>query len=240
VHNAAAVAGSQGPMLLERRGIGSSTGVGSVVHRTRSPPSANTTHEMMQIPTVDLVRYLLAALDAPHRSGASVVLRMDAEGSEYSILPAISAAGVGRRLQERGRKLILLVEWHVAAEPARAGLANIRALEGSIALHANAVSCARARTPWFSTSCSKIALDDSILLAKDTPGSDGSSSLVNFGAGRRNESDPNAWEKVLRWEAEALLWNGSVAGCTGWNNLARTAELRKHYPRMSASMLRGK
>jgi len=59
----------------------------------------------VEVPCVDLVRVVSEALDDFDR----VIVKMDAEGAEYELLPALIAAALDERLE------LVWVEWHCEA-----------------------------------------------------------------------------------------------------------------------------
>ena len=84
------------PVVLHDNGRGDSVGASVVVARAGSKHSRS-------VLGVNFVDWLLGATtpDVP------VVVRMDVEGSEYSLLPCIASSGVGAR-----RRLYVGIEWH--------------------------------------------------------------------------------------------------------------------------------
>ena len=58
---------------------------------------------------VNFVPYLWRLLREHRR--ASAVVRLDIEGEEYNVLPALAVSGLGPWLAQHGRRLVVVVEW---------------------------------------------------------------------------------------------------------------------------------
>ena len=210
-------------------------------HTLRRPDHSTgsllTSSRTVAVPSINLVRHLSEAVEAAHRRNASIVLRIDAEGSEYTLLPALAASGLGLQLRSRGRTLIILVEWHVRHQ--LHGLAELKSLRKakSVALHVAAEDCCRARFPWYNEQCSRMLREGGGLLAKESPGSDGGTSHVAFTQGRSPHSSNHAWEGVLRAQEDVLRCNGSVYVplCAGWERLVHSDALLQHFEREQRS-----
>lgn len=187
--------------------------------------AANSTRDVR---AVNFISWLERATSLRPRS--SVVVRMDAEGMEYHLLPALAASGLGLRLRAQGRRLVLVVEWHRAKRDA--ALAEWARLQGG-AIASDFLACFRTRSPWFS--CTQPLARAGVVLLKDTPGSAGSSANLLFGGG----ADPGG--AAARAElAERLtnlherLLNNSLPPRVSLE-IATEQLARKHYPRVSAA-----
>ena len=115
-------------------------------------------------------RWLEAAVEAPHRRDAAVVVRCDVEGFEYILLPVLAASGVGRRLRAQNRRLFALVEWHPkSAAAARVQLSRPDAPKLPKLIKTLAMQCASANVPWTSAACNQMMSEAGMLLFKESP-----------------------------------------------------------------------
>jgi len=177
VHGAAAVADSRKSLRFAQSSRFSS-GVGnSVLSGGDVDMSANSTRDVR---AVNLISWLEKATSL--RPRASVVVRMDAEGMEYHLLPALAASGLGLRLRAQGRRLVLVVEWH--RKKRDAALADWTRRQGT-AMAKDFLACFGSRSPWFS--CVQPLARAGLVLLKDTPGSAGASANILFGGGVRTQ-----------------------------------------------------
>lgn len=210
-----------------------------------------------RVPAVNLVRWLRTK--AVGASAASIMLRIDAEGLEYLLLPALAASGLGSMLRAQGRAIIVLVEWHGwftkqgRALRALSALVNTSMINDDGPNSPDSAGAAAWRQQFMSVgtacllageACNARLAKAGIILHKDAPGASGASSGLLTAAGverdgqgteedlQRGASERRACGREMAEWMRGLL-NGSIPPHR-WGEVQRraAAQLMLHYPRV--------